>query len=84
MNTNVISTKIGMREFLRNTKKIKLAVARGEEFEVLDHATPVFRVTAVVPEKIIKYTFADIKKLQFKSGDKHMADNIDNYLYGAR
>jgi antitoxin (DNA-binding transcriptional repressor) of toxin-antitoxin stability system len=82
MNTNVISTKIGMRELLRNTKKIKLAVARGEQFEVLDHGVTAFHIIPPAPEKIIKYTFEDLKKIRFSSDDKNLAMNIDKYLYG--
>ena len=37
MHTKVAPTKIGSRELVRNLKKIKTAVARGEAFDVQDH-----------------------------------------------
>ena len=82
MNTNIIPTQIGMRELVRNAKKISEAVNRGEEFEVYVHSVPTFRVSKIEPKKVIKYTWEDLKKIQFSSGDKHLADNIDKIVYG--
>jgi len=81
MNTKSV-TKIGMREFLRNMKEIKTSVLNGEEFEVLDHAMPVFRVVPVKSENNIKYTFADLSKFQFTNGAKTLANDIDSLVYG--
>lgn len=81
MNTRPV-TQIGMREFLRNMKEIKISVQNGEEFEVLDHATPVFRV---VPTKLVtnkKYAFADLSKFQFAGGSKTLSQDIDTLVYG--
>jgi antitoxin (DNA-binding transcriptional repressor) of toxin-antitoxin stability system len=82
MNTNIVPTKIGSRELVRNLKKIKTAVARGEAFDVQDHGVTAFHIIPPTPEKVIKYTWEDLKKIQFSSGDKHMADNIDKIVYG--
>jgi antitoxin (DNA-binding transcriptional repressor) of toxin-antitoxin stability system len=76
------ATQIGMREFLRNIKNIKTSVGNGEEFEVLDHATPVFKV---VPTKTVskhKYTFADLSQFQFTDGSKNLAKDVDGLVYG--
>lgn len=82
MNTKIVPTKIGMRELVRNAKKIKEAVARGEEFHVLDHAVPVFRVSAIEPEKIKKYTFADFMKFRVNIDNTDLSMNVDKYVYG--
>ena len=82
MDTKIVPTKIGTRELVRNLKKIKTAVARGESFEVLDRGVTAFHIIPPIPEKVIKYTWDDLKKIQFSSGDKHMADNIDKIVYG--
>ena len=82
MNTKIVPTQIGMRELVRNAKKIKEAVARGEEFHVLDHAVPVFRVSAIEPKKIIKYSFEDLMNFRVKTDKTDLASNIDKYLYG--
>lgn len=81
MNTKTV-TQIGMREFLRNIKDIKTSVSNGEEFEVLDHTTPVFRVVPVDTPIKNKYTFADLSKLQFTTGSKTLAKDIDTLVYG--
>ncbi|HMO78225.1 MAG TPA: hypothetical protein PKA42_01520 [Candidatus Paceibacterota bacterium] len=81
MKTKTI-TQIGMREFLRNMKDIKSSVLKGEEFEVLDHATPVFRVVPAKRAKNTKFTFADLSKFQFADGDKTMATDVDTLVYG--
>ena len=82
MKTNT-PTQIGMREFMRNTKKIKAAVARGEEFEVLDRTTPVFKIvpTGAVAKK--KYSLADLKKLRFRSGQSDLSQSVDEIVYGS-
>ena len=79
MNTNI--TQIGMREFLRNIKDIKTSVLNGQEFEVLDHATPVFRVVPAKSASSKKYTFADLSKFQFAGGSDTLAQDIDTLVY---
>lgn len=80
MNTNTI-TKIGMRKFLRNIKDIKTSVQNGEEFEVLDHSTPVFKVVPIISTIKGKYAFADLSKLQFANGSQTLAKDIDTLVY---
>lgn len=82
MNINIIPTQIGMRELVRNAKKISEAVNRGEEFEVYVHSVPTFRVSKIEQKKTYKYTLEDLKKIRFSSDDKNLAMNIDKYLYG--
>jgi antitoxin (DNA-binding transcriptional repressor) of toxin-antitoxin stability system len=82
MNIKITPTKIGSRELVRNLKKIKAAVARGEAFEVQDHGVTAFHIVPPVPERVIKYTMEDLKKIRFSSDDKNLAMNIDKYLYG--
>jgi len=80
MNTNI--TQIGMREFLRNIKDIKTSVLKGQEFEVLDHATPVFRVVPAQSAGNKKYAFTDLSKFQFAGGPQTLAQDIDALVYG--
>jgi antitoxin (DNA-binding transcriptional repressor) of toxin-antitoxin stability system len=84
MNTKIAPTKIGMREFVRNLKKIKEATARGEEFEVLDHATTVFHITPPVAKKVKKYTSEDLMNFRIKSKITDASLNVDKYVYGQR
>lgn len=71
-----------MREFLRSTKKIRAAVARGESFEVLDRTTPIFRIMPVLDQPKKKYTFEDLEKFTFNSGKKTLSQDIDKIVYG--
>lgn len=75
-------TKIGMREFLRNTKAVKNRVAAGESFEVLERTTPVFRVVPVAKPQPKKYTLKDLRALQFTAKTNDSAKNVDHYVYG--
>ena len=75
-------TQIGMREFMRNSKKIKLAVARGEEFEVLDRTTPVFKVVPATAPVKKKYTINDVLQHTFASKQTDLATEVDHYIYG--
>ena len=75
------ATQIGMREFMRTMRQVKTAVSNGEEFEVLDHATPVFRVVPVQSEKTKKYTFAELEQLQFVSNAEILASDVDRQVY---
>lgn len=71
-----------MREFLRNTKKVKEAVNKGEEFHVYDRSKLAFVVTLPrTPSHTKKYTFADLEKLRFK-GSKNSSRDIDDIVYG--
>ncbi len=82
MNTKITPTKIGMRELVRNAKKIKEAAAAGEAFDVLDHGVTMFHIIPPIPEKVIKYTMEDLKKIRFSTGDKNLSMNIDKIVYG--
>ena len=82
MITNITPTQIGMRELVRNAKKIKEAVARGEEFYVLDHSVPVFRVSAIPSKKVIKYTFEDLMNFRVKTDRTDLSMNVDKIVYG--
>ena len=81
MNTKSV-VQIGMREFLRNIKDIKHSVLNGQEFEVLDHATPVFRVVPTPQTDNLKYAFADLSKLQFSGASQTLARDVDELVYG--
>ena len=82
MNTNIVPKQIGIRELVRNTKKISEAVDKGEEFEVFVRSVPAFRVSKIEQKKTYTYTLEDLKKIRFSSDDKNLAMNIDKYLYG--
>ncbi len=71
-----------MREFLRNMKDIKNSVLQGQEFEVLDHATPVFRVVPTPTTTHQKYAFADLSKLQFNGVSQTLARDVNELVYG--
>lgn len=82
MDTGAKLKQIGMREFLRNTKKIRAAVARGESFEVLDRTTPIFRIVPAGEPPKKKYTFAELQKFRFNSHKKTLSQDIDKIVYG--
>jgi antitoxin (DNA-binding transcriptional repressor) of toxin-antitoxin stability system len=74
--------KIGTRELLRDIKKIKDAVKKGQEFEVLDRATPLFRIVPINTPKRKKYTFADLAALQFSTTEQDISKRVDEIVYG--
>ena len=82
MNTKTTPTQIGMRELMRNAKKIKEAVARGEEFHVLDHSVPVFKLSAIPPQKVIKYSFEDLMNFRVKTDRTDLSMSVDKIVYG--
>lgn len=82
MNTKIAPTRIGSRELVRNFKKIKTAVARGEAFDVQDHGVTAFHIIPPTPERVIKYTFEDLKKIRFSTNDRNLSMNIDKIVYG--
>lgn len=80
MNTNV--KKIGTRELLRDLKNIKKAVKNGQEYEVLDRSTPLFRIVPITSYTNKKYTFTDLAALQFSTDEPDLANQIDDVVYG--
>lgn len=80
MKTKTI-TQIGMRELLRNAKAIKEKVAQGQSFEVLERATPVFRIVPIPSHSAGRYELADLAQFKFK-GAKHSSQKIDAVVYG--
>lgn len=78
----IATIQIGMREFLRNPKKIKDAVALGQRFEVLDRTTPVFLVGPPTNLQPKKYTQDDLKQFQFVGKETDVAGQVDEYMYG--
>ncbi len=73
---------IGIKELQQNLAKITKEASRGASFAVFKHTTFLCRIEppATTPDK--KYTLADFKKIQFRSGDKNLSKNIDKILYG--
>ena len=80
MNTTV--KKIGTRELLRNIKNIKAAIKAGQEFEVLDRATPLFRIVPISTPEQKKYTFSDLAALQFNTTEPDLSKKVDSAVYG--
>lgn len=76
------SKKIGTRELLRYIKKIKAAVKNGQEFEVHDRATPLFRIVPIEAAPGPQYTFADLAALQFSTDEPNLSQQVDDVVYG--
>ena len=82
MNINTTPTKIGMRELVRNAKKIKEAAAAGESFDVLDHGVTMFHIIPAVAKKTKKYSFEEFMNFRVKTNKTDLASNVDKYVYG--
>jgi antitoxin (DNA-binding transcriptional repressor) of toxin-antitoxin stability system len=74
--------KIGTRELLRDIKNIKAAVKAGQEFEVHDRATPLFRIVPITATPGAGYTFADLAVLQFSTDELKLSQQVDDIVYG--
>ncbi|MSU74984.1 MAG: hypothetical protein EXS55_00485 [Candidatus Magasanikbacteria bacterium] len=72
---------IGLKELHRNLSKIAKEAFRGASFVVLNHTTTMFRIEPPTPPQK-KYSWADLKNLQFKGGDKNLSRDIDKIVYG--
>lgn len=82
MNTKNFPTRIGSRELVRNLKKIKIAVARGEAFDVQDHGVTAFHIVPVVLQKKKKYTFEEFMNFRVGIDRTDISMNVDKYVYG--
>ena len=71
---------IGVKQLHQQLDKITRETRRGTSFVVLKHTIPLFRIEPIAPTK--KHSWADIKKLQFNSGEKNLSKNIDKIVYG--
>jgi len=76
--------RIGIRELVRNMKKVKAAVLRGESFEVLDRATPVFTITPTETKRTYKYTTEDLKNFRIKTDATDLSSRVDEIVYGVK
>ncbi|MBI4257097.1 type II toxin-antitoxin system Phd/YefM family antitoxin [Candidatus Uhrbacteria bacterium] len=79
------SKTIGMRELRHQLARIARAVEQGQSFLVTIHNKTAFRI--VPPKKherdrkIGKRLVDEFKPLQFKSGNKHLSQKIDEIVY---
>ena len=76
-----MSKIVGIKELHRNLKSIAEEVQIGQVFIVVKHGKPIFEINPYQNEKKKKYTLADFKKLQFKSGSPNLSQEIDQILY---
>lgn len=74
---------IGIRELSRDLKTITWQVINGQSFVVMKNSEPVFKIEPVDEQQAKLYTLKDLKKLQFRSGQGDLSQNIDKILYGS-
>lgn len=87
MSTDQVNTthprRITIRELARNTRAIKEAVKRGEQFVVYEKTMPVFTIYPALAHADAAYGMRELKKLRgcitAKSKDTR---SIDDIVYG--
>lgn len=77
MSQQTLSTREFLRAFSRITQRPKFTV-----YTIVRHGKPVGSFTPYrnAPKK--ELTLADLKKVRFHSGDKHLSEKIDEIVYG--
>lgn len=73
---------IGIKQLYRELPKITKQVKKGKRFIVVNRSKPVFEIIPHEEEKKKKYTFKDLAKLKFKSGDPYLSEKVDEIVYG--
>ena len=76
---------IGMRELRHHLAKISHEAKRGQSFLVTIHNKAAFRIEPPKEQeptkKIGKRLVDEFKHIQFRSGDKHLSEKIDEIVY---
>jgi len=70
---------ISIRQVHRELRSIAEQAQAGQAFIVQKNGTPVFRIAPVNRKR--KYTLADLRKLQFSSGETDISQRIDEIVY---
>lgn len=71
---------IGIRELIRNYKKITRETKRGMSFEVMNHREALFQITPI--KKKQKTTlWDDLKDISFSDEDRDLSKKIDEIVY---
>jgi len=73
---------IGIKQLQTQLKKLTQQVQAGNSFIVVKNSKPVFRIEPIEGQRVKRYTLADLKKLQFRSGQKNLSKSIDSVIYG--
>lgn len=72
---------IGMKQLYRELKAISQAALQGHSFLVVRNSKPVFRIEPIRKSGDKRYSFADLKKIQFTSSDKNLSKSVDAITY---
>jgi len=73
---------IGIKQLQTGLKQLTLQVQAGSSFIVVKNSKPVFRIEPIEGQRTKRYTLADLKSLQFRSGQKNLSKSIDRTVYG--
>lgn len=73
---------IGIKQLQTHLKQLTQQVQAGGSFVVVKNSKPVFRIEPIEGQRTMKYTLADLKRIQFRSGQKNLSKSIDRIVYG--
>lgn len=73
---------IGIKQLQTHLKQLTQQVQAGCSFIVVKNSKPVFRIEPIDGQQVGRYTLADLKRLQFRSGQKNLSKSIDRIVYG--
>lgn len=76
------SQTIGIKQLHKDLRKISLATKKGQSFVVFKHSEALFRIEPILPFSKKPYNLADLKNIQFFSGDRNLSKKIDKTVYG--
>ncbi len=73
---------IGIKQLQTGLKQLTQQVQAGSSFIVVKNSKPVFRIEPIEGQRTKRYTLADLKSLQFRSGQKDLSKSVDRIVYG--
>lgn len=72
---------IGIKQLQTHLKQLTQQVQAGGSFVVVKNSKPVFRIEPIEGQQVKRYTLADLKRIQFRSGQKNLSKSIDKIVY---
>ena len=77
MQTNII----GIKELIKNLKKVYQLINEGQEFLVVKNSRPAFKIVPIEKQtNIKKYNLKDFAQIKFTTEDKNLSQNIDKII----
>lgn len=73
---------IGIKQLQTHLKQLTQQVQAGGSFVVVKNSKPVFRIEPIEGQRVGRYTLTDLKRLQFRSGQKNLSKSVDRIVYG--